>query len=126
MSLILTIFFLVFIGQLVTWIGKTVLLDYVRHIPPACHASELNECHLIHSWKSHTLYTLLRPNYLSNDMKSYAVIPDVRHVPSCQPFAPSGPPARSQVRNSDHEIGTPENKCSRSVREVGEAETECG
>ncbi|KIM45620.1 hypothetical protein M413DRAFT_442278 [Hebeloma cylindrosporum] len=28
MSLILTIFFLVFIGQLVTWIGKTVLLDF--------------------------------------------------------------------------------------------------
>jgi len=27
MSLLITIFFLVFIGQLVTWIGKTVLLD---------------------------------------------------------------------------------------------------
>ncbi len=30
MSILLTIFLLVFVGQLVTWIGKTVLLDIVR------------------------------------------------------------------------------------------------
>lgn len=30
MSPLLTIFLLVFVGQLVTWIGKTVLLDIVR------------------------------------------------------------------------------------------------
>lgn len=87
MSLILTIFFLVFIGQLVTWIGKTVLLDFVRHIPPACHASELNGKHLIHPTyilRNPTLYNLPRRNYVSNDMiKFYAAIPDVRLVPSC-------------------------------------------
>lgn len=32
MSLLITIFFLVFVAQLVTWIGKTVLLDIVGAI----------------------------------------------------------------------------------------------
>ena len=39
MSILLTIFLLVFVGQLVTWIGKTVLLDIVR--PMLCAGDDL-------------------------------------------------------------------------------------
>lgn len=95
MSLILTIFFLVFLTELVSWVGKSVLVEFVCRLF-AC----LEVRPRIHSFAG------LEP-----------LLQIVHECSVCKA-------ARAQSRAAHYEEGAYADQRSRSIRQVGQVETE--
>ena len=97
MSLVLTIFTLVFVTELISWIGKSVLLHLVRFFV--------------------FLFSLIR----SKPTPLLGVVPIPKHLqPECRESS-----ATAQVGNLVKKGGVTSDQCARPICEVGQTSSEC-
>lgn len=98
-SLILVAFLVVLVAQVVSWIGESVLSEFVSHHPHAV--------------------AVVRALTGTQMAGIFDVSRSDEEVPRAQT-------KRAQDRHSENQARASANERTRPVRQVGEAETECG